>query len=685
MIHKILTLLLVLLAFSACNKDQELDRSQPPKAGPMPQVTFGKPHTFALDNGLKVLMVENHKLPRVSASLIIDNKPYLEKEKVGVSELLGQLMGAGTKNISKDDFNEKVDFMGASLSISNSGASMASLKTHFPEVMALMADAVKNPHFAQEELDKQKALTLEGIRAGEKSVSSISSNVEPALIYGKNHPYGEIMTKETVENVTLADIEQNYNTYYKPNNAYLAIVGDIDSKDTEALVKKLFADWKKGEVPAEDLIKPQNVGKTEINLINVPTAVQSNIRLATNIDELKLTDPDYMPLSLANYILGGSGNSRLFMNLREKRKFTYGAYSSINRDEYASTFGASASVRNAVVDSAVVEFLNEINKIRDEKVSDDELKTAKAAYTGNFVMGVQKPENVARFALNTALYNLPEDYYQKYLERLNAVTAEDIQKMAQKYFKPENLRIIIVGKADEVSQELEKLNLPINYFDKFANPAQKPEAAEVPEGVTPETIVNAYFKAIGGEDKVNKVKTLFVVSEADMQQGMPVKSVLKSSVPNKVMFHLEIGGQVLEKEVFNGKTGYLEIEGKKSDMSPKEINQNKAQSEPFQDKNHKKGTLKGIEKVGDEEAYVISLESKNIYYSVKTGLKLQESNFLKDPQMGDIEVLTTFSDYKPVEGILFPHSVTQTSGDMKMPFKVKTIKINKEVTDKDFE
>jgi zinc protease len=211
----------------------QIDRSKIPTPGPDPVVKLGKAEKFSLKNGLTVIMVENHKLPRASATLRIDNKPYVEGNIAGVSGMMGSLLGRGTTNITKDEFNEKVDFLGASVSFFSSGASARSLKKYFPEVLGLMADGVKNSEFTQEEFDKEKEVTLENLKSVEKNVPAIASRVESILVYGKNHPNGEYTSNKTVNNITLQNVKDNFNTYYKPNNAYLIIVGDINPKETK--------------------------------------------------------------------------------------------------------------------------------------------------------------------------------------------------------------------------------------------------------------------------------------------------------------------------------------------------------------------------------------------------------------------------------------------------------------------
>lgn len=661
----------------------QIDRTKQPKPGPAPKVKLGKAKKFTLKNGLTVIMVENHKLPRASASLTIDNKPYVEGDKVGVSSMVGSLLGRGTPSISKDDFNERVDFLGANINFGSSGAFASSLKRYFPEILGLLADGVKNSNFTQEEFDKEVKVNLDAIKSNEKSVTAAARTVENVLTFGKNHPSGEFVSKESISNITLEDVKNNYASYYRPNNAYLIIQGDINPGKIKKLVKQLFGDWKAGVIPESSYSKPKNVEKTEIDFVNMSNAVQSEIAIINNI-EIKLGDKDYFAALLANKILGGGGTARLYSNLREDKGYTYGSYSRLRQSRYAATWRATASVRNTVTDSSVVEMIKEIDKIRTQKVTAEELKNAKAEYVGSFVINVERPATAAAYALNILLYNLPKDYYETYLENLNAVTIEDVQNAANKYFKSDNARIVITGKGIDVLGNLEKNpNYKINYFDKYGNPAEKPEMTlPIPAGVTSATVVDRYFEAIGGKDKVMAVKSVMITATGQVQ-GIDITSVQKITAPNKSSIVITGMGQVLQKLVFDGEKGYQEAQGRRIDLPADQLAKAKASSAPFADAAYKNSKLDRIEPINGKNAYVIIHNGTEIFYDVKTGLKLQEVATVKGPQ-GDVKVPTVFSNYKEVNGIKFPHSIGQKMGPMDLNFTIKEIKINEGVSDEDF-
>ena len=680
---KILSLVAILaMSFTSI---AQIDRSKMPEPGPAPKVKLGESKKFILKNGLTVIMVENHKLPRASVNLTIDNYPSFEGDKAGVSSMMGSLLGRGTTNISKDEFNERVDYLGAYLSFSSGGAYGASLKKYFPEILELMADGVKNSQFTQEEFEKEQKITLDGIKSNEKSVTSAARRVENALTYGKEHPFGEFITKETVKNITLKDVENRYKNYYKPNNAYLIIIGDINPKKIKKMVKKLFSDWKSGSIHEYTMPKVNNVETTEIDFIKMDNAVQSEIAVVNSLD-LTLGDKDYYAALLANQILGGGGTARLFQNLREDKAYTYGSYSRVRQSRYVGTFKATASVRNMVTDSSVVEIQKEINKIRYQKVSEQDLRDAKELYIGNFVMEVQKPATAARYALNRELYNLPEDYYETYLEKINAVTINDLQDAAIKYFKGDKARIIITGKGIDVLKNLEKnSDYKINYFDKFGNPSEKPEMTlPIPEGVTAASVIDNYFNAIGGADKIAAIKTLAMTYNATIQ-GTPIVLTTKVAAPNKTTNTISVMGQTMQKQAFNGENGYNEMRGQKKEFDEKEINKSKSNTAPFSDMAYKNGLLDRIEPVDGKNAYVIKSGTTEIYYDVATGLKLQSVEVVKTPDGKETKVPTIFSDYKEVGGVLFAHKRDQVTPQFTLNFVLQDVKINEGVEDKDFE
>ena len=676
----LLTLFLVTGIMQAQNRPQ-------PKPGASPMVQIKKPQSFVLKNGLKVMVVENHKLPRVSFNLTLDNPPFAEGNKKGVDDLTSSLVGNGSQKTPKDVFNEEIDFLGANINFSSQGASASALSKYSGRVLELLAEGALFPLFTQEEFDKDKAKMIEGLKANEKSVAAISSRVVDVLAFGKNHPSGEYVSEETLKNVTLADVQNNYATRFVPENAYLVIIGDVKFKETKAAVEKLFGAWEKKTITKENYTANPNVDKLQINVVDVPNAVQSEISLVNTLN-LKMNDPDFFPAVIANQILGGDFNSYLNMNLREKHAWTYGARSEIGSGKYVTKFVANSAVRNAVTDSAVVEFIKEIKKIRTEKVDAEVLKNVKAGYIGRFVMNVQKPQAVARYALNIETEQLPADFYEKYIQTINAVTPDDIQRVANKYFLLDNTRIVIVGKASEITPGLEKLKLPLYFFDKYGNPVEKPVTKkEIPAGVTAKSVLENYIKAIGGDKAVATVKTIAMTGSTTIPQApSPLSFTSKIDNKGKMMVELAMGAMSLMKQVVNEKGAYAIQQGQRRDFTGKDLDAMKASATTFVETTLLKKadiTLSSIETINGKDAYGIKDGKTTYFYDATTGLKVAESKVLE--QGGQSMTQTTnYGDYRDVKGVKVPFNIIQNVG-FELDIKMSDIKINEGVTDADFQ
>lgn len=667
----------VAFLFAGMLSAQKIDLNAMPKAGPTPTINITKPKTFQLKNGLTVMVVENQKLPRVNMTLNMDNPPYYEGAVVGVSSIMAEQFENGTKNMSKDDFNKKVDFLGANLSFSSNGAFANSLSKYFPEVLGLMADAIVNPKFDANEIKTSKERAIESLKADEKNASSIASKVNNAVTYGKNTAMGEFETVESINKIQLADVQNVYNKYYAPNNAYLVVVGDVKYDQVKPLIEKAFANWKKSNAKFEAPAPAVNVAKTEINVVDVPTAVQSIVNIG-NVTKLKMKDSSYFPAILANYILGGGGEARLFMNLREKNGFTYGAYSSMTASKYAPEFSANASVRNEVTDKAVKEFMTELNGI--STVKPEELANAKAKLKGNFIMSLEKPETIARFAVNEKTQNLPSDFYTNYLKSIDKVTTADITKAVKENILPNQSRIFIAGKASDISEGLEKLGYPVKYFDKDANPIAKPQVQKVDANVTLGSIADKYLNAIGGAAAAQKI-TSVTMDAAGKIQGMDMTITQIQAKGGKMAMDVKMMGQTVQKIVFDGKDGYMSAQGQKMPLQDEQKKSMLKETEIFPELAFAKSTslkLAGIEKYNNEDSYVVKGEGVTYYYSVATGLKNGEVK-----SEGGQSVPTVFSNYKDVSGVKFPFTIAQNMGGMDIVLDVKSVKLN-EAKDSDF-
>ena len=680
--NKILYTLTFLLTFPAF---AQVDRRQQPQPGPAPVIQLGEPDRFTLKNGLKVLIVENNKLPRASVTLSLDNPPIAEGELAGVSAMTAALLGKGSKKIDKDSFNEEVDFMGATINFGSQSASASSLSRYFSRVLELMADAALHPNFTQQEFDKERDILLDGIKSGEKSVTNAARRVENLLAFGKRHPYGEFISKESVEKISLGDVKSFYKRYFLPNNAYLIVVGDVETEKLKKQVKKLFGKWKRKDFPDIDIPEVNNVSSTQIDFVNMPNAVQTEVSVQNTVS-LRKKDADYFPLLIANGILGGGGEARLFLNLREDKGYTYGSYSRMGNNKFTdSRFLASASVRNAVVDSAVVELLYEVDRMRNEVVSDEELDRAKAKYVGSFVRAVEQPSTVASYALEIETEDLPDDFYTTYLESINSVTKEDIQRVAQKYFLVDQARVVVTGKASEVLDNLEKVQfngnvVPVSYYDKYGNVIDRPASFELPDGVSAQSILANYIDAIGGLDALNVIQTLEVSYNANfMGNALEATSINTADEQKQIV---KMGGNVLATVTVNADGAKVDQMGNSMDLPSEMAADMQAligivpELKMMENENV---TVIGIEEVDGQDAYALEMKGQSTttttYYAVESGLKLKQTSVTE--MMGQTQTQdSTYGDYKRFGSLLIPTTTSVPLGPQAVDATIGNVKIN---------
>ncbi|MFC5410045.1 M16 family metallopeptidase [Larkinella bovis] len=683
-----------LMALGLSIQAQTLDRSKLPVDGPAPAIKVGKPVSFTLANGLKVFVVQNNKLPRVAFSLLFDYLPIREGDKAGYVSIASQLIKTGTKTRTKDQIDEAVDFIGGSLATSPTGVYAMSLKKHTPKMLELMSDVVLNPKFTQAELDKLKKQTKSGLAAQKDNPGAIATRVSSILVYGKDHPYGEPDSEETVDRITLEDCRKFYETYFRPNIGYLAVVGDITPEEARPMIEKYFGKWQPGNVPKPNYEMPKPPAKTTIALVDRPGSVQSVVYI-THPVQLKPYTPESIQASLTNDILGGGGgDARLYNNLREKRGYTYGAYSSLTSDRLVGRFRANANVRNAVTDSAVAEFMNELKAIRDSKPSAAELSKTKNTFTGNFIFTLEDPETIADFAINTARYNLPEDFFTNYLKNVDAVTDAQVQETATKLIDPEHAYIVVVGKASEVAEKLKRFG-EVTYYDVNGNKVEAPVAGKlttsaVPAGLTADQVVAKYLTAVGGKDAIAKINDITQKMTTEVQ-GTKVEVESKQKGLTKFSLAVTAMGQVVQKVTSDGEKVKMEGGGQSksliNDEAKVEILKNAAFPELLFSTLGVKTALAGTEKINGKDAYKIdaSIGSKTItiFYDVETGLKTQYTSIEQGPQ-GEMAVNTGLSNYKEVNGVKFPYTLSQNFGPMVMKMETQSLVVNTGLDDQQF-
>jgi len=678
----------------------QVDRSIRPKPGPAPEIRLGETKSFTLDNGLKVFVVENHKLPTVSCDIQFDIKPELEGDMTGYRDMMSELLTSGTKSRSNDQLNKEIDYMGANINASDDEISGSGLKKHMNKILDLMSDIAMNADMKQSELDKIKKRTLSSLEVAKNQPDAMLDNLTSVLNYGKKHPYGEVATEETVNKITLERCKKYYSTYFRPNVAYMAIVGDITAAEAKPLVEKYFGKWQKAEVPSATytVTYPMTLRVNKVALAGRDGAVQSVVNITYPV-LLRPGAEDVIPARVANTILGGGSQGRLFLNLREKHAWTYGSYSSLRDDDLVGNFTANVKCRNAVTDSAVGAVLEEMKRLQTEDVSAEDLQNSITYISGNFAIGLESPERVAQYAINIERYHMPKDYYQNYLKKLSAVTAADVKTMATRYIVPDNANIIVVGSKD-VAPSLEKYatSHKVDFYDNYGNKQEMTAAKAAPANVTANDILKKYVNALGGEKAVTGVKDIKTVATGEIQGfALTITEMKKSSSKVKSVVEASMNGNkmTLQKTVFNGTSGYNEVQGQKKNMEAADIEAAKMSTElveeMYADKYGIKYTLKGIETVNGGDAYVLeSIDKKGkkatSYYDAKNGLLVKKVETSDEPEGGTQTV--EYLDYKEVPGTggyKIPYTVKESAGPQVITAKVQSVEVNKNIPDSEFQ
>ena len=425
------------------------------------RVKLPKPQELKLSNGIPVILHENHKLPTFDMQLVVLSGGISDSpDAIGGAQFTSSLLREGTRTRTSKQIAEQVDSLGASLS-ANSGlssitstVSASGLVDNFDQILELFADVILNPTFPVDEFNKLKTRTLANLRQQRGNPGFLANEKLMKVMYG-DHPASRVsLTPQDLDRLSPAVLQNFHATYYRPNNVFLTIVGDVRPAEVVAKLDKAFGAWQRGDVPAQKYPAAGAIAASKIYLIHRPGSVQTNLRLANQ--SVERTDPDYYALQVMNLILGGGGSARLFLNLREDKGYTYGAYSSVSAFKYRGTVQANTEVRTDVTDGSMKELLYELKRIRDEKVPQDELDSAKRQIIGGFALQLEFPQSVISNVVTQKLYNLPADYWDNYPQMIGAITADDVQRVARKYIDLDHIQIVAVGDAQKIADVLKK-------------------------------------------------------------------------------------------------------------------------------------------------------------------------------------------------------------------------------------
>lgn len=674
----------------------QLDRSVIPSPAAQKSINLKESEVFTTSNGITVILSENHKIPKVSFDLSMGSDPRIEGIKSGLSDLAGSLIMSGTTNRSKDQLDKEIDYIGATLSADNNSIYLSCLTKHTDKGLTLMSDVLLNANFPQSEFERVKKQMESSLMSSKSDANTIARNVISKVNF-PNHPYGEVMTEATLNNIKREDVVEYFKTNFSPKGSYLVVVGDINRKQTEDFVNKYFGTW----TGVEPYTNPaNNVAMTKGNrvvFVKKPGAVQSVVYVTFPV-KIKVGEKNQLPLIVLNNVFGGGGfGTRLMQNLREDKAYTYGCYSSLNIEEDGAWFDAGGSFRNAVTDSAITEILSEIQKITSDTVKLDELNLTKSTMTGKFGISLENPQTIARFALNIIKNNLPKDYYQTYLTRLESISKDEILKVAQQYLTSKNCNIVVVGN-EEVLDKLKQFDSDgkIEILDAFGNEVKDMKKADISK----EQLIDNYIFAVTQtknkkelSKKLKKIKSYERVTEMSSAQiPIPLKMSEYWISPVTEAQKMEGQGMIFQKSFYDGQSGFtFSMQTGKTALTANELASKKKSSGLFPEMNYATNGMNfeliGIENQNGVEYYVVKCfedSSETFDYYNKTTFLKEKTVSIKKLGEETAESTSVIGDYKEVSGILFPHSIGITIGQMSLKGKVTQLLVNGKIDLKDF-
>ncbi|MGA9363262.1 MAG: pitrilysin family protein [Bacteroidota bacterium] len=459
---KLLFILIFLVVLGDVDLRAQVDRTRKPAPGLTPSVVLPKVQHGVLKNGLKVMLVEYHQLPIVKFNLVLPTGTTADPaEKAGTANLTVRMLDEGTEQRTALQIADALDFIGAHLSASTSydGSFVAleTLKEHTAAALEVYSDVLLHPAFPQKEFDRVKKEVLTSLIQQKDQPAIIANKVFASKLYGETHPYGRPSdgNETSVGKITVEDLKTFYSTCFRPNDATLIVVGDVTLGELVPMLERTLGAWPTKSISPPSLVSPPGEGKAAVYVVDKPQAAQSQIRVGKL--GLPRSTPDYFPVLVMNTVLGGGFNSRVNWNLREQKGYTYGTGSQFQFRKDPGPFSTYGGFRTSVTDSSVIETLKEIRRLRGENVSESDLNFAKDFLTRSVARSFETPGQIAAQLANLAIYGLPDDYFDRYIQNVERVTAQDVKRVAEKYIDPGTMLIVIVGDVATIRGGLEKL------------------------------------------------------------------------------------------------------------------------------------------------------------------------------------------------------------------------------------
>ncbi len=632
------------------------------------QYPFPNYEVEKLKNGLKVFLIEDKEQPTIAFRILIKGGSSLDGDKSGLSELTSGLLTKGTKKFSAEQIANKLDGVGASV-YANSGADFItiyaqSLKKHQPLLLEVLTDALINPTFPNEEFEKLQKQMIAGIQYEKSNPSSLAQQLARVALYGKEHPYSKVNSENSVSSITLDDVKNYFNTWFKVNNASIAVIGDFKKADILKDLEKYFAKWEKAKVPEINIPNPKTMTRG-VYFISRPGSVQSSVVVTT------LTVPylsrDYEKLNLAANILGAF-SGRLFSTLREKHSLTYSPYGFQTRTKYSNRFAAGADVTGAKTDQAIQVILDELRRLNETEPDAKELDRIRQYTLGSYLMSLESGSFVASLIQNTDFYGAQIYELQNFPTRLNSLSTYDMKDVSNDFINPDNALIVVVG-SPEIRESLSKFGQVFDY-DMDLETQDGPNAKLEKVNISAEKLIKYYTDAIGGNKNIEAVNSIVIKGTSDMSiSGQLMTGEVYSIKTKEGKMYQKSDFRVFENETWViDKEAYLKIDGHLIKMENEDKSDLLLESYPFPLMNFDELELKA-EVLGRNSKHIVLLVTDKL--GAKTRLYFNKDNYLLEKKeimtkgpAGEELFTMKYENYKEFGNVKLPSTIISQASQL---------------------
>ncbi len=682
--RKLLVIVLILFAAKLSAQDT-INLNEKPKPLPAEEFVFPDYIQDNLENGLKLFIIEDHEQPTVGFRILIPGGSSLDREFPGLADMTASLMMKGAGGMSALQIAQKLDGVGANISISASADAIIinaySLKKHLPLLLDMLSKIMLQPDFPDDELEKLKKQAIASIQYEKSEPRSVASKLAKVVVYGEGHPYSQYMTEESVEKITTDQIEEYYESYFLPNNASIAVIGDVEPGSIKNELNQYIGKWEQGKAPVISIPDPAPM-PLGVYFIERPGSVQSTIIMT--FSSVPYKNEDYEKIDLLATLMGGSFGSRLFRTLRETYSYTYSPYARNTSSKYANRFFLGSDVRNAVTDSAIIVIKEQLSDLAHHGPSEEELSRIKKYEVGKFKMAFEQSDFVSGLIQNADFKGINIARVKNYPDNTMKISPVQVMRTANKYIEPSKGYLVVVG-APEVAEKLEKFG-KIYKYNLDLEPISGDKAKMEEASIDPDELIEEYVDAIGGEDALKAVKSMVMTGKAELiSRGNTLSGelVVKKKTPNMKYEVIDMG-MFKQEEWVNGEKAWSKAGNAMNETIGRDLLKSLHEARIFPVASLLEDNYT-VEILGKQNGMILAKvltpgAEESTYYFDSDSYLLKKIETITEGPKGPMPVTETFDDYQKVGEVMLP-AKSKTVNPMFTVTVDQTYSLNQELDD----